>query len=194
MGIKDAYIGALIVVPVAFVPGLYASCCPAWRTQWQVSGHLASETKRSSLSPRLIPHHQENSRKSFSTAFSGSKRAFCKLRGTIPCFPGIPLAESFPVCVPNKTGHSRIWRRSCNARGWMSAGICSPALSWALPKPALIFYSVFKRFFACPSSGFSQNRFKTKTRNLPSVSQPNCQPPLPQRNPGEKTPVANAKS
>src|ERR1019366_6417368 len=90
MGIKDAYIGALIVVPVAFVPGLYASCCPAWRTQWQVSGHLASETKRSSLSPRLIPHHQENSRKSFSTAFSGSKRAFCKLRGTIPCFPGIP--------------------------------------------------------------------------------------------------------
>ena len=191
MGIKDAYIDALIVVPVV-VPGLYASCCPAWRAQWQVSGHLASETKRSSLSPRLISQHQENSPKSFSPTLPGSKRALWKLRGTMPCSPEIPLVGPFPVCVPNKTGHSRIWRRSCNAREWMSAGICSPALSWASPRRALIFSSVFKRFFACPSSGFSQNRFKTWTRCMPSLSPTNR--PLPQRNPGEKTPVANAKS
>jgi len=177
---------------VAFVPGLYASCCPAWRAQWQVSGHLASETERPSLSSKLIFHLQENRPKSFSTTFPGSKRALCKLRRTMLCSPGIPLAGSFPVCVPNKTGHSRIWRRSCNAREWMSAEICSPASSWALPKPALIFYSVFKRFFAYPSSGFSQNRYKTWTRYMPSVSPTNRL--LPQRNPGEKTPVANAKS
>ena len=192
MGIKDAYIGALIVVPVAFVPGLYASCCPAWRAQWQVSGHLASETKRPSLSPRLISHRQENSPKSFLPTLPGSKRALWKLRGTMPCSPGIPLAGTFPVCVPKRTGHSRIWRRSCNAREWMSAGTCSPVLSWALPRRALIFSSVFKRFFACPSSGFSQNRFKTWTQCMPSLSPTNR--PLPQRNPGEKTPVANAKS
>ena len=192
MGIKDAYIGALIVVPVAFVPGLYASCCPAWRAQWQVSGHLASETKRCSLSPRLNSQHQENSPKSFSPTLPGSKRALCRLRGTMLCSPEIPLAGSFPVCVPKRTGHRNVWRSDYNARGWMSAGICSPALSWALPKPALIFYSVFKRFFACPSSDFSQNRFKTRTRCMPSVSPTNR--PLPQRNPGEQTLVANAKS
>ncbi len=192
MGIKDAYIDALIVVPVVVVPGFYARSCPAWRTQWQVSGHFASETECPSLSPRLISQHQENSPKSFSPTLPGSKRDLCKLRGTMPCSPGIPLAGSFPVCVPNKTGHSRIWRRSCNARAWMSAGTCSPASSWALPRPALIFSSVFKRFFACPSSGFSQNRYKTWMRCMPSVSPTNRL--LPQRNPGEKTPVANAKS
>jgi hypothetical protein len=42
MGIKDAYIEVLIVMPVVSVPGFYASCCPAWRTQWQVSGRSAS--------------------------------------------------------------------------------------------------------------------------------------------------------
>ncbi len=129
---------------------------------------------------------------SFSPTLPGSKRSPLEIKGDDAMLPRNPIGRIVSRLRSEKTGHSRIWRRSCNAREWMSAGICSPASSWALPKPALIFYSVFKRFFACPSSGFSQNRYKTWTRYMPSVSPTNR--PLLQRNPGEKTPVANAKS
>jgi hypothetical protein len=175
MGIKDANNELLTILR-----GRYATARPIWRAPWQVSGHFHSGTKVSFLSPDTV---------FFRHRLLREKSAAWRLRRATICFPGIRLAGWFPGSAPKRTGHRNVWRRGCSAREWMSAATCSPVLNWALPGSALNSFSVFNVFFASPSSGFSQNTFKTWTRNSPNVPPRHCPIPRPPRNPG-----ANAKS
>ena len=117
MGIKLAYNEVLIVMPVVSVPGFYASCCPAWRTQWQVSGHFHSGAKQSSLSPRLISHYRENSPEWFPPRFPRRKHAPWRLKWAPASIIGISRAAGSPTCARNKICHRKFWRRSLQCEG-----------------------------------------------------------------------------
>ncbi len=130
------------------MPGFYASCCPAWRTQCQVSGRSASEAKQSSLSPRLVSHHRENSPEWFPPRFPRRKHAPWRLKWAPASIIGISRAAGSPTCARNKICHRKFWRRGCNARDWTSAATCSPTLKSDAPKSTMNSSSDFQRVFA----------------------------------------------
>lgn len=184
MGIKHADNELLIVVP-----GFYVTSCPAWRSQCQVSGHFASETKHPSLSPRFIPLRQENSPEWFPPGFSSRKHAMRRLRRTTICGEKISRAVRWPIGATRTGGHRRLCQRASNALGSASAAKWWPTLKLACVAWKITGSLASKRSFVFPSSGFSRKRFRMQMRSLANVLPRLCPILNLQRNPG-----ANAKS
>ena len=163
MGIKNANGGILIVV----VPGFYVSCCPAWRSQCQVSGHFCLETERPLLSPRFIHLRQEHSPERFPPGFSIRKHALRRSRRAMRCTDGISQAAGSLMCARSKICRKKPWRRSCNVTDWTSAGICWPALKPDESGLMTICFPIFSVPWTFLSSGSSPKKFETTTPNLP---------------------------
>ena len=190
MGIKDAYNKSLAVVR-----RVYEHPWSVWRLPWQVSGHLHSGAKQSSLPSSLYPRRR---RKNFQvppfwhSPMQKGTRRLRRLKWAVAYLPGIRLAGMFPGCAPNRTGHRSIWQRRCNSRAWTPAATCSPAWSCASPGSTSNSCWVCNGCSVFPSSVFSQNTFKTWTPFIPNT--PACHCPNLTRQRGQRNGGANAKS
>lgn len=155
MGIKYANQELLVVAR-----NLYAGLCSARRAPCQVSGHIHSGTKHSSLPLSLVFCRPQNNSGMPLFGLSPSKQTRRKLGRAMVCVSRTSLAAEWPTCVPKRNGRTISWRPSCNAKAWTSAACHWRAWNGALPKSAIKSLRGFKKSFAFPSFSFSPKRFR----------------------------------
>lgn len=172
LGIKFAY-NRLLVVPRR----LYAPCCSALRTHWQVSGHSYSgATQALLLSPPrpyrpLSPFFPSSS--SF-LLFSRSKRNTRRLRRAVEWTGRTSPASEWPIYATNADGRSKLWRPSCKSEAWTSAACPWPVSSMGFSRSTIPFLPRFCVSSAFPLSSFSRRRFRIWTPNTQNFSLNNC--------------------